>query len=63
MGLDKLNKALDDEVNALKEKGTAKGKETIITGVSRAKGKKGPRYFLKGHGENRSLPVFRPRQC
>ena len=55
MALDKLNKALDDEVNALKEKGTAKGKETIITGVKRPEGKKGPRYFLKGHGEKEFL--------
>jgi len=55
MGLDKLNKALDAEVNALKEKGTAKGKEAIITGVKRPEGNKGPRYFLKGHGTKEFL--------
>ena len=55
MALDKLNKALDAEVDALKEKGTAKGKEAIITGLQRPKGKKGPRYFLKGHGEKEFL--------
>ncbi len=54
MALEKLNKALDDEVNALKEKGTAKGKEAIIVGVQRPEGNKGPRYFLKGFGKRSS---------
>ncbi len=55
MGLDKLNMALDADVNALKEKGTAKGKEAIFTGVKKPEGEKGPRYFLKGYGEKEFL--------
>ncbi len=55
MGLDKLNTALDAEVNDLKSKGTAKGKEAIFVGVKKPKGKKGPRYLLKGYGEKEFL--------
>lgn len=55
MGLDKLNAALDAEVNELKSKGTAKGKEAIFVGVKKPEGKKGPRYLLKGYGEKEFL--------
>jgi len=55
MGLDKLNKALDAEVDELKKKGTAKGKEAIFVGVKKPAGKKGPRYLLKGHGDKEFL--------
>lgn len=51
MGLDKLEKVLADEVADLNTKGTAKGKEDIIVGVKKPSGDKGPRYYLKGHGE------------
>jgi glycine C-acetyltransferase len=55
MGLDKLNAALDSEVNELKSKGTAKGKEAIFVGVKKPEGKRGPRYLLKGYGEKEFL--------
>ncbi len=55
MALDKLGTALTKEVEALVTKGTAKGKEDIIVGVKKPEGGKGPRYYLKGHGEKEFL--------
>lgn len=55
MGLDKLEKSLVRDVNDLKSKGTAKGKEAIIVDVKKGEGVKGPRYFLKGMGEHEFL--------
>ncbi len=55
MGLDRLNAALDAEVNDLKSKGTAKGKEAIFIGVKKPEGKRGPRYLLKGYGDKEFL--------
>ncbi len=55
MGLEKLTKALNIEIDELTNKGTAKGKEDIIVGVKKPEGKKGPRYFLKGYGDKEFL--------
>lgn len=55
MGLKGLEKALNNEVQALQDKGTAKGKEDIIVGCKRPSGEKGPRYLLKGYGEKEFL--------
>lgn len=49
MSLTKLNKALTTHVNGLKEKGTAKGAEMVITKVLPAKGANGPRYIVEGY--------------
>jgi len=51
MSLEKLNILLNKEVGLLKEKGTAKGKETVVTGLKPADGKKGTRYFIQGKGK------------
>ncbi len=51
MPIDRFVRVLDDELKQLEEKGTAKGKELIITKVKKPEGEKGPRYFLKGFGE------------
>ena len=48
MSVKKLNILLNKEVDLLKKKGTAKGKETVIIGLKPANGKKGPRYFIEG---------------
>ena len=53
MAVEKLNKALNQELDILKEKGTAKGKELVITGVKPAEGKYGPRYYIEGEGKKR----------
>ncbi len=50
MSVKKLNILLNKEVDLLKKKGTAKGKETVIIGLKPANGKKGPRYFIEGKG-------------
>jgi len=57
MSVQKLNKALTVELNALKEKGTAKGKELVITGVKPAEGNNGPRYFVEGHGNKEFIKM------
>ncbi len=49
MSLTKLNKTLTAHVNGLKEKGTAKGAEMVITKVLPAKGANGPRYIVEGY--------------
>ncbi len=51
MGLDNLGKILSKTLKELKDEGRLKGKEYIITKVKRSEGEKGPRYFLKGKGE------------
>ena len=51
MGLDNLEKILSQTLKKLKDEGRLKGKEYIITKVKRPEGNKGPRYFLKGKGE------------
>ncbi len=51
MPLDRFKKVLENELNELREKGTAKGKELIITKVKKPEGNRGPRYLLKGFGE------------
>jgi len=51
LGLDNLEKVLSEALKELKDAGRLKGKEYIITKVKKAEGEKGPRYFLKGKGE------------
>ncbi|HDK25889.1 MAG TPA: aminotransferase class I/II-fold pyridoxal phosphate-dependent enzyme [Candidatus Atribacteria bacterium] len=51
MGLNNLEKVLSQTLKELKDEGRLKGKEYIITKVKRPEGNKGPRYFLKGKGE------------
>jgi len=51
MGLDNIEKVLSQTLKELKNEGRLKGKEFIITKVKRPEGNKGPRYFLKGKGE------------
>lgn len=49
--LDRLEGTLKTELKALEESGRAKGKELIIERVAKPEGNRGPRYFLKGHGD------------
>ena len=57
MSLLKLNDTLQLELDGLYKKGTAKGKEMIITGVKPAEGNKGPRYFVEGQGDKEFLKM------
>ena len=55
MALYNFEKVLTDYLNGLKEKGTMKGKEFIITRIKKPEGEKGPRHFLKGMGDKEFL--------
>ena len=51
MPMDRLTTVLHDHVAALEEAGTAKGAETVVVGVRRAEGDRGPRFLLEGEGD------------
>jgi len=55
MPLTKIEKVLSKGLDELKEKGTIKGKETVITGIKQAQESKGPRYFIEGYGNKEFL--------
>ena len=57
MSVKNLNNALDQALNELKAKGTAKGKEMVITGVKPAGGKNGPRYYIEGEGDKEFIKM------
>jgi len=57
MSVKNLNNALDRALNELKAKGTAKGKEMVITGVKPAEGKNGPRYYIEGEGDKEFIKM------
>ena len=57
MSIKNLNNALNQGLNELKAKGTAKGKEMVITGVKPAGGKNGPRYFIEGEGDREFIKM------
>jgi len=47
MSIKKLENTLQNTLNELKNECRLKGKEIVITDIRKAKGKEGPRYFLK----------------
>ena len=51
MPVDRLTTVLEDHVSGLHAAGTAKGAETVVTGVRRAEGERGPRFLLEGEGD------------
>ncbi len=51
MGLDRLELALNRDLQAVQRNKTAKWPESIITRVKPPEGSKGPRYFLQGRGD------------
>lgn len=57
MSLNKLNTVLKKHVDDLTAKGTAKGAEMVITGVKRAQGKFGPRYFIEGYKDKEFIKM------
>ena len=50
MPLDKLIPVLQNDVTRMEEEGRAKGDETVVTGVLKPEGTRGPRFHLEGHG-------------
>ena len=57
MSTEKLNKVLRSYVSDLKDRNISKGDEMIITDIIRAKGNKGPRYFIEGYGKKEFLKM------
>ena len=55
MPLSKIEKVLSKQLGELEERGALKGKETVVTGVTEAKGDKGPRYFIEGYEDKEFL--------
>ena len=51
MSIDRLNAVLKTAVDELKARGTAKGKEMVVTGIKPATETAGPRYFIEGYGD------------
>jgi glycine C-acetyltransferase len=55
MPVDRLTTVLRDHVAGLRAAGTAKGFETVVVGVKRAEGDRGPRFLLEGEGDKEFL--------
>ena len=55
MPVDRLTTALKEHVADLEEAGTAKGAESVVVGVKRAAGDRGPRFLLEGEGNKEFL--------
>jgi glycine C-acetyltransferase len=55
MPLNRLTEVLKNHVAELEEKGTAKGKESVVTKAIPPSGDRGPRFHLAGEGEKEFL--------
>ena len=55
MPIDRLTQVLEEHVSELEEAGTAKGAESVVIGVKRAEGDRGPRFLLEGEGDKEFL--------
>jgi len=56
MPVERFHQALSTELDALRERGTLKGAESVITRVLPAAGERGPRYLLAGEGAQPHKP-------
>ncbi|MBN2429909.1 MAG: aminotransferase class I/II-fold pyridoxal phosphate-dependent enzyme [Acidobacteria bacterium] len=57
MSLAKMDPVLRKHVDELAAKGTAKGKEMVITRIIPAQGQKGPRFLIDGHGDKEFIKM------
>jgi glycine C-acetyltransferase len=57
MPVDRFHRALSTELGNLRERGTLKGAESVITGVLPAEGERGTRYLLAGEGDKPFLKM------
>src|ERR1043165_1894180 len=55
--IDRFHQALSAELDALRERGTLKGAESVITRVLPAEGERGPRSRLAGEGNQPFLKM------
>ena len=57
MSVERFYAALSSELGALRERGTLKGAESVISRVLPAAGERGPRYLLAGEGDTPFLKM------
>ncbi|NQT97812.1 MAG: aminotransferase class I/II-fold pyridoxal phosphate-dependent enzyme [Candidatus Marinimicrobia bacterium] len=57
MSVECLNTVLQQDLDNLNLKGSAKGAEKVITGMKSAEGTKGPRYFIEGYGNKEFIKM------
>jgi glycine C-acetyltransferase len=57
MPLHRLQNTINKQLDDLHTSGRAKGKEKTITGIKRAEGKFGPRYYLEGWGDKEFIKI------
>jgi len=57
MSLHRLQNTINKQLDDLHTSGRAKGKEKTITGIKRAEGKFGPRYYLEGWGNKEFIKM------
>ena len=57
MSVERFERALSSELAALRERGTLKGAESVITRVLPAEGERGTRYLLVGEGDKPFLKM------
>jgi glycine C-acetyltransferase len=57
MPLHRLQNTINKQLDDLHTSGRAKGKEKTITGIKRAEGKFGPRYYLEGWGDKEFIKM------
>jgi glycine C-acetyltransferase len=57
MPVERFHEALSSELEALRQRGTAKGAESVIVRVLQAEGERGPRYLLAGEGDKPFLKM------
>ncbi|MDO9577042.1 MAG: aminotransferase class I/II-fold pyridoxal phosphate-dependent enzyme [Candidatus Cloacimonadales bacterium] len=57
MALERLNAALNKNLEELRSSGRDKGVEKVIREIKKAKGKFGPRYILEGYGDQEFIKM------
>ena len=57
MPLWKIEKVLAHHLSEFKERGSLKGKETVVTAVIEPRADKGPRYLVEGYGEKEFIRI------
>ena len=55
MSLKRMNAVLQEAVEELKARGTAKAREMVVTGIKPATAARGPRYLIEGYGDTEFL--------
>jgi len=57
MPVNRIEPFLEEHLKELEDKGTLKGKESVITGIKKGDGSQGPRYYVEGYGDKEFLKM------